>query len=241
MALLHTAHMPSCCRASHKLPWFCPCFHAPHAGIGYHLCLQFKARGATVYGTVRKPSSAKGLEAAGIHVLTVDVTDHGSIQSGVDAVIKKEGRIDILVNNAGISECREQRHTNSNSTAHVSTHWSVCYTAFCIQLGTGVCAPEPGLLYTFVEHVSCHHDAWQRYEDRAMRQHGHDHTHVSHVHAPARSLCVPGLAAPTAEVDMATAKAVFGIHRPRTMNGWHSCLNITQAGSSMRARTCQWS
>ena len=41
------------------------------------------------------------LKANGVQVIRMDVTDEASMQQGVEAVIKAEGRIDVLVNNAG--------------------------------------------------------------------------------------------------------------------------------------------
>jgi hypothetical protein len=63
------------------------------------------------------------LEAEGIHVLPLDLTDETSIKTGVDTILAREGRIDILVNNAGygsygavedvtIAEARRQFEVN---------------------------------------------------------------------------------------------------------------------------------
>jgi NAD(P)-dependent dehydrogenase (short-subunit alcohol dehydrogenase family) len=41
------------------------------------------------------------LEAAGIRVLAMDVTEEASMVAGMEAIIAAEGRIDILINNAG--------------------------------------------------------------------------------------------------------------------------------------------
>ena len=68
--------------------------------------------GHKVYAGVRNPGTADDLKAAieqveqaggTIAMLTLDVTEEGSIQNAIGSVLAAEGRIDVLVNNAGIS------------------------------------------------------------------------------------------------------------------------------------------
>jgi NAD(P)-dependent dehydrogenase (short-subunit alcohol dehydrogenase family) len=50
----------------------------------------------------RNRSPAEALQAKGIHVVELDVTDDASVERGVTSVLEKAGRLDVLVNNAGI-------------------------------------------------------------------------------------------------------------------------------------------
>ena len=77
-------------------------------GIGRATALKFAAEGAhvvvcdldqTSIDAVVKTITGQGGKASGF---VVDVTDRGSIDAMVSAVIAKHGRIDTLVNNAGI-------------------------------------------------------------------------------------------------------------------------------------------
>jgi len=75
------------------------------AGIGKATAVRFAEEGAAVVicdvdrqggeNTLRELGPAAGF-------YRVDVTDRGSVDSWVDRVLKKYGRIDVLVNNAGI-------------------------------------------------------------------------------------------------------------------------------------------
>ncbi len=67
-------------------------------GFGRETAAQLAARGHKVYGTARGACDP----AKGINLLTMDLTDHGSIKRAVTTVAENEGRIDVLINNAGM-------------------------------------------------------------------------------------------------------------------------------------------
>jgi NAD(P)-dependent dehydrogenase (short-subunit alcohol dehydrogenase family) len=76
-------------------------------GIGLATARHLAARGDRVYATARNPEGSADLVAArasnaSIRTLPLDVTDDGSVQSAVKAVLDAERRIDVLVNNAGV-------------------------------------------------------------------------------------------------------------------------------------------
>jgi short-subunit dehydrogenase len=71
------------------------------SGIGEATARLLKKEGFTVYAAARRVDVMKPLEAEDIHVLPLDLTDETSIQTCVDAILAREGRIDVLVNNAG--------------------------------------------------------------------------------------------------------------------------------------------
>ena len=71
------------------------------SGIGAATALKLRELGYTVFGAARRTDRMQNLARAGIHVLTVDVTDDASMQAGINEVIASAGRIDVLVNNAG--------------------------------------------------------------------------------------------------------------------------------------------
>ena len=78
-------------------------------GIGRGIALQFAKNGAKVYLSGRREEPLVQLkteieQSGGLaEVVVFDVTRQDQIQSGIEQILQREGRIDILVNNAGIS------------------------------------------------------------------------------------------------------------------------------------------
>ncbi|HNH46501.1 MAG TPA: SDR family NAD(P)-dependent oxidoreductase, partial [Myxococcota bacterium] len=75
--------------------------------VGHATCLALVARGHRVAGTMRTPGGkntdvARSLEAHGVTVVKMDVTDEGSVEAGVAATLEALGGLDVLFNNAGI-------------------------------------------------------------------------------------------------------------------------------------------
>ena len=71
------------------------------AGIGKATAKLLLQDGYTVYGGARRMDKMKDIESLGVKILEMDVSNDASMVSGVNAIIKAEGRIDVLVNNAG--------------------------------------------------------------------------------------------------------------------------------------------
>lgn len=71
------------------------------SGIGEATARKLQTLGYTVYGAARRADRLQKLADAGIKPLTVDVTDDGSMTSGIEQILADEGRIDVLVNGAG--------------------------------------------------------------------------------------------------------------------------------------------
>ncbi len=70
------------------------------SGIGKSIGLYLKSMGLKVYGTTRDLNKHPDFEI--FDLLQLEVTDPASIQTAVEGLIEKEGRIDVLVNNAGV-------------------------------------------------------------------------------------------------------------------------------------------
>src|SRR5712675_832274 len=68
------------------------------SGIGQSIGRLLAERGFTVFGTARKPDSAK---REPFTMLALDVRSDESVRACVEQVIAKTGRLDVLVNNAG--------------------------------------------------------------------------------------------------------------------------------------------
>ena len=71
------------------------------SGIGYALAQTFHHQGCRVVATARQLEALAPLQAQGIAVHELDVTNHRHIHQVIDAVVGTEGTIDILINNAG--------------------------------------------------------------------------------------------------------------------------------------------
>jgi NADP-dependent 3-hydroxy acid dehydrogenase YdfG len=71
------------------------------SGIGEVTARQLMDAGFVVYAAARRTDRMAALEADGVHVVELDVTDEGSVQQAVATVLSEQGRIDVLVNNAG--------------------------------------------------------------------------------------------------------------------------------------------
>lgn len=76
-------------------------------GVGFESAILFAKNGYKVYATMRNLKKADALKTKikngnlDIEILLLDITDVSSINSALDTIIKKDGKIDILINNAG--------------------------------------------------------------------------------------------------------------------------------------------
>ncbi|MFV0394646.1 MAG: oxidoreductase [Coprobacillaceae bacterium] len=71
------------------------------SGIGKVTAKRLLSEGYIVYGASRKAEQAKDLEALGVHLITLDVTNEISCENCVKQVVDEQGKIDVLINNAG--------------------------------------------------------------------------------------------------------------------------------------------
>lgn len=85
------------------------------SGFGRYMAETFARAGDVVFGGLRdgQGRNAKAraeLEAVGVEVVELDVTDDAQVEAAVARVIERRGHIDVLINNAGVglaalSEC----------------------------------------------------------------------------------------------------------------------------------------
>lgn len=71
------------------------------SGIGKETAKLLAKEGHIVYGAARRIDKMADLKLAGVHLISMDVTDENSLKAGVDNIIASEKRIDVLINNAG--------------------------------------------------------------------------------------------------------------------------------------------
>ncbi|MFW5815366.1 MAG: 3-oxoacyl-ACP reductase FabG [Wenzhouxiangella sp.] len=74
-------------------------------GIGQAVARRLAADGAKVFGTATSPAGAETVSAelGEGRGLTLDVTDPGSIDRALDAIVQRAGAVTVLVNNAAIT------------------------------------------------------------------------------------------------------------------------------------------
>jgi NAD(P)-dependent dehydrogenase (short-subunit alcohol dehydrogenase family) len=99
------------------------------SGIGYETSLLLARNQIKTYATMRNMSKSNGLreiaskEKIPLNVAQLDVNDDLSVNTGIDKIVRENGRIDILVNNAGydlfgsleessLEEIKQQFETN---------------------------------------------------------------------------------------------------------------------------------
>lgn len=71
------------------------------SGMGKATAALLIASGFKVYGAARRIELMDDLKKTGVKIIQMDITDDFAIQSGVEEIINREGRLDILINNAG--------------------------------------------------------------------------------------------------------------------------------------------
>jgi NAD(P)-dependent dehydrogenase (short-subunit alcohol dehydrogenase family) len=87
------------------------------SGIGRAAALALVDAGFAVVGTSRNAANAGPL--AGVTFLDLDVADDKSVQSLVEKVIERFGRIDVLVNNAGVGAVGAGEESSINQAKDV--------------------------------------------------------------------------------------------------------------------------
>jgi short-subunit dehydrogenase len=101
------------------------------AGMGKEMARHLQQDGNIVYGAARRVEKMDDIKQLGVKVLAMDVTDEASMLTGVETIIKNEGRIDVLINNAGfgsygaiedvpISDARYQLEVNVFGAARLT-------------------------------------------------------------------------------------------------------------------------
>lgn len=71
------------------------------SGFGKFTALELINRGYTVYGAARRIDQMKDIVEAGGQAIKMDVTNDLSVKTGIEQILKEQGKIDALVNNAG--------------------------------------------------------------------------------------------------------------------------------------------
>ena len=71
------------------------------SGIGKTTAIKLIKEGHIVYGAARRKNKMDDIVKVGGHSIEMDITNEKQVDSCVQQIIDKEGRIDVLINNAG--------------------------------------------------------------------------------------------------------------------------------------------
>ncbi|MDO5655865.1 MAG: SDR family oxidoreductase [Flavobacteriaceae bacterium] len=85
------------------------------SGIGKSTAIKFLQQGFYVFGSVRKPGDAAGLQqefSELFHELVFDISDHNAVDAGFAIIenIVGQNRLDVFVNNAGVAKYGPIQH-----------------------------------------------------------------------------------------------------------------------------------
>ena len=79
------------------------------SGFGQVTAARLSAQGFRVFGTSRAPAHN---EASSVELLPLDVNSETSVQTCVQTILGRTGRIDLLVNNAGFAQAGALEETS---------------------------------------------------------------------------------------------------------------------------------
>ena len=102
-------------------------------GFGRDTAETLARAGHNVFASMRGPkiknrAHADSLQAKGIEVVELDVTDTQSVDQAVAAVVAKAGRIDVLINNAGVASVGVSEAFTDEQVPHFLMSMSLVYT-----------------------------------------------------------------------------------------------------------------
>lgn len=107
-------------------------------GVGFESAILFAQNGFKVYASMRNLNKADNLkrkieeESLPIELLKLDVTNTQSIQSAVNTIIEKDGKIDLLINNAGAGFAKTIEQSSEEEIRWV-TEVNYLGVVFCTQ------------------------------------------------------------------------------------------------------------
>ncbi|MBS9767422.1 MAG: SDR family oxidoreductase [Flavobacteriaceae bacterium] len=107
-------------------------------GVGFESAVLFAKNNYKVYATMRNLNKSETLKQRiaednlDIEILRLDVTDTESIQSAVDSITQKDGKIDVLLNNAGAGFAKTVEQTSEKEIRWV-TEVNYLGSVFCTK------------------------------------------------------------------------------------------------------------
>ncbi|MGQ1946455.1 SDR family oxidoreductase [Geofilum sp. OHC36d9] len=108
------------------------------SGVGLESAVLFAQNGYKVYATMRDINKAQALKEKikkdnlNIILLPLDVTDKQSIQTAIETIIEKDGKIDVLLNNAGAGFAKTTEQSSEEEIRWV-TEVNYHGVVFCTQ------------------------------------------------------------------------------------------------------------